>query len=78
MSIEVNFFQIGARYGFISALLLHVKNNNPALLLEVTNLQERLDNLRESILSQQLSDINLIRAILIPLQTEIDELYDRS
>lgn len=78
MSSEVIFFQLGARFGFGYALLLSAKNINPSLISEVTNLQNRLDNLRSDFLSGKMTDPESIRAILTPLYNDISDLYDRA
>ena len=69
-------FYIGARFGFSSALFLHVKKQNKNYP-EETAIQIRLDAFRDSIISEIAFDLDAFSVTLQALEEDIKKLYFR-
>ena len=72
----VDFFKIGARFGFCSMQFLHVKaqgRNYP----EEPAIQFRLDAFRFSVSTEIITDLIAISAALKELEDDINRLYFR-
>ena len=76
MSTPTDFFHIGARFGFTSALFLHVKKQNKNYP-EETAIQIRLDAFRDSIISEIAFDLDAFSVTLQALEEDIKKLYFR-